>query len=256
MSPLKPAKPRGNRRQTRRRHRFALSPFGGGAQAAEQGVPDPLVVPAGRDRAVLVHRPADHRRLPDAVLRLVDGRGHLQRRVSAAARRRDVQGLRLHPRHQLRGARRPVRPAGPPLGGADVLRVDHGPPGAHLLHRGVPPSPRNKLGHRLAAADPVDVRGLLRLLAARRPAVRHRSARGPFLDLLGHAGDRHLAALGAVRWRFPVRRAGISCSADGILLPRMYALHILLLPGNHLGAHRCSPGDAVVPEAHPLPGPR
>ena len=178
MSPLKPPSLAEIAAEQGDDDRFALSPVGGGAPAAEQGVPDPLVVPAGRDRAVLVHRPADHRRLPDAVLRPVDGRGHLQRRVSAAARRRDVQGLRLHPRHQLRGARRPVRPAGPPLGGADVLRVDHGAPGPHLLHRGVPPSPRNQLGDRLAAADPVDVRGLLRLLAARRPAVRHRPARG------------------------------------------------------------------------------
>jgi ubiquinol-cytochrome c reductase cytochrome b subunit len=31
---------------------LAVSPVGGGAPAAEQGVPDPLVVPAGRDRAV------------------------------------------------------------------------------------------------------------------------------------------------------------------------------------------------------------
>ena len=43
-------------------------------------------------------------------------------------------------RHQLRGARRPVRPPGPPLGRADVLRLDHGAPGAHLLHRRVPPA--------------------------------------------------------------------------------------------------------------------
>ncbi len=58
-----------------------------------------------------LHRPAAHRRVPDAVLRPVDGRGHLQRRVSAAARRRDVEGLRVHAGHQLRGARRPVRAA-------------------------------------------------------------------------------------------------------------------------------------------------
>ena len=36
---------------------------------------------------------------------------------------------------------------------------------------------RNELGDRLAAADPGDVRGLLRLLAARRPAVGHRDGR-------------------------------------------------------------------------------
>ena len=89
--------PCGDRSRTRRRDRLALPPLGGGTQAAQQGVPDPLVVPAGRDRAVQLHRPADHRRVPDAVLRPVDGRGHLQRRVPAAARRRDV-ARRTRPR--------------------------------------------------------------------------------------------------------------------------------------------------------------
>ena len=37
----------GNRSRPRRRDRFALPPLGGGTPAAEQGVPDPLVVPAG-----------------------------------------------------------------------------------------------------------------------------------------------------------------------------------------------------------------
>ena len=132
----------------------------------------------GEIALVQLHRAAAHRRVPDAVLRPVDGRNHLRRRVPTAARCGDVEGLRVDPGHQLRGARRPVRPPGPPLGGADVRRGDHGAPGPHLLHRRVPPAPRGQLGDRLAAADPGDVRGLLRLLAARRPAVRHRPARG------------------------------------------------------------------------------
>ena len=35
---------------------------------------------------------------------------------------------------------------------------------------------------------------------------------------LGHPADRHLAALGAVRWRLPVRRRRIH-SADGVCSP-------------------------------------
>ena len=139
---------------------------------------------------------AAHRRLPVAVLRPVDGRNHLRRRLPTAARRGDVEGLRVDPRHQLRSARRPVRPPGPPLGGAVVRRGDHGAPGPHLLHRRVPPSARGQLGDRLAAADPGDVRGLLRLLTARRPAVGHRLAGGAELDLAGHAGDRHAGCTG------------------------------------------------------------
>ncbi len=53
-----------------------------------------------------------------------------------------------------------------------------------------------------------DVRGLLRLLAARRPAVRHRPACRAFVDHTGNAGDRHLVALGAVRRRLPLWRCG------------------------------------------------
>ena len=220
-----------------------LPPVGGGATPAEQGVPDPLVVSAGRDRAVLVHRPAAHRRVPDAVLRPVDGRGHLQRRVSAPARDRDVQGLRVGARHQLRGARRVVRPSGPPLGGADVRRGDHGAPGPHLLHRRLPAAPRSQLGDRLTAADPGHVRGLLRLLAARRPALGHRPARGAVIDHAGHPADRHLAALGAVRRRLSRRHP----HPAPVLHPHPD------LPGHHAGAHRYSPGDGVVPEAHPVP---
>ena len=47
----------------RQRRQGRGRPFPGGhpaARPAEQGLPRPLVVPAGRDRAVLVHRPAAH----------------------------------------------------------------------------------------------------------------------------------------------------------------------------------------------------
>ena len=81
---------------------------------------------------------------------------------------------------------------------------------------------RGQLGHRLAAADPGDVRGLLRLLAARRPALRHRPAGRASLDHVGHPGHRHLDALAAVRRRLPRRRSSSRASTS---------LHILLLPG-------------------------
>ena len=124
--------------------------------------------------------------------------------------------------------------------------VDHGAPGPHLLHRRVPASARSELGDRRAAADPGDVRGLLRLLAARRPAVRHRPAGRALVDHAGHPGDRHLDALGTVRRRLPRRDPHP---------PAVRAAHPAA-PGHHPGAHRCSPGDGVVPEAHPVPRPR
>ena len=145
----------------------------------------------------------------------------------------------------LRSPGRPVRAPDPPLGRVDVLRGDHGAPGAHLLHRRVPATPRDQLGHRFAAADPVHVRGLLRLLAARRPAVGYRPARRTVLDHVGNAGDRHLAALGAVRRRLPRQHPDPAA---------LRAAHPVAT-GDHPGADRGAPGVGVVPEAHPVPRP-
>ena len=64
-------------------------------RAAEQGLPGPLVVPARRDRAVLVHRAAADRRVPDLLLRPVDDRGRLRRQLRAAAGHRDVRRVRV-----------------------------------------------------------------------------------------------------------------------------------------------------------------
>ena len=55
------------------------------------------------------------------------------------------------------------------------------------------------------ASDPGHIRGLLRLLAARRPAVGHGHPRGAVIDHTGHPADRNLAALGAVRRRLSRR---------------------------------------------------
>ena len=60
-----------------------------------QDLPGPLVLHAGRDRAVLVRRPAGHRGLPVALLRPVDQPGHLPRQLQAARRPVGLGGLPL-----------------------------------------------------------------------------------------------------------------------------------------------------------------
>ena len=66
--------------------------------------------------------------------------------VSTVARHPDVAGLRDGAEYQLRGPRRTVRPADPPLGGAAVRRVDHGAHGPGVLHRRLPASPAKPTG--------------------------------------------------------------------------------------------------------------
>ena len=79
-------------------------------------------------------------------------------------------------------------------------------------------------------------------------------------DLLSGLGLR--AALSSITLGIPVIGTWMHWALFGgdfpgeILIPRLYALHILLTSGNHPGAHRRSPGDGVVPEAHPVPRPR
>ena len=128
---------------------------------------------------------------------------------------------------------------------------------ARIFFTGAFRRPREvELGHRLPAPDPGDVRGLLRLLTARRSALRHRPAGGPELHHPWHAGDRHVAALGAVRRRLPVRRRRIPVRAGRLLAPANVLTAHPVDPGDHPGAHRNSPRLAVVPEAHPVPRPR
>ena len=81
----------------RRRHlgRRAPRPRHDGQEEPPQGLPGPLVLHAGRDRAVELRRPAAHRRLPDAVVHAEHGRGPVQRLLRPAARHPHVRGLRL-----------------------------------------------------------------------------------------------------------------------------------------------------------------
>ena len=107
--------------------------------------------------------------------------------------------------HQLRHPRRPAHAPDPPLGGAAVRRRHRPAHAAHLLHGRVPQAARAQLGHRLRAVHPRHGRGLHRLLASRRPALRQRPAhhRRPGQ---GHPDHRHLDLLPALRRRVPGHR--------------------------------------------------
>ena len=73
-----------------------------------------------------------------------------------------------------------------------------------VLHRRVPQAARAQLGDRLPAAAARHPRGLHRLLAARRPALRHRHPRRRRLHE-GDPGRRHLHVVLPLRRRVPRR---------------------------------------------------
>ena len=169
---------------------------------APQGLPRPLVVPAGRDRAVELRRPAGHRGLPDPVVRPEHDRGDLPGLLRPAARRTHVRSVRVDARHLLRRPRRAAAPADAPLGGAHLHRGDADPPVAARAHRQLPQAPGDQLGHRVPDAAARHRRGVRRLLATRRPALRHRPPRRRRVPE-GHPGGRHLPVVPAVRRRVP-----------------------------------------------------
>ena len=156
-------------------------------------------------------------------------------------RRRDDPGLPLGARAQLRRAGRPGHAPDPPLGGPALPRRHRRAPGPGVLHRRLPPAPRAELDHRLHPADPRPRQRALRLLAARRPAVRHGAAH----RLLGGAvdpADRHVGHVAAVRWRVPRARHHRA---------PLRAAH----PDRARAHHRPPggpPGDPRPPEAHPV----
>ena len=162
------------------------------------------------------------------------------------SRRAHVGRLQLGRRAERRRARRAARAPGPPLGGARVRRRPHDPPPAHVLHRRLPAAAAHQLAGRSHAAAPRRRQRPLRLLAARRPALGHRSA-----DLARH----HRVD--------PVRRpvAGVADVRRRVPLGRPHRAH---LPGAHLPAARprspaCSAfisascGCSATP-GFPLPG--
>ena len=123
-----------------------------------------------------------------------------------------------------------------------------GPPAAGLLHRRVPQAARAQLGHRRRLLLLLGIaRGLRRLLAARRPALRHRPAHrrrasckaipvvGTYMSFFLFGGE------------FPGER----------LIPRLYTVHVLLIPGILLGADRaptcCCSSTTSTPSARARP---
>ena len=116
---------------------------------------------------------------------------------------RGLSRLRIGVAHLLRGAGGARDASDAPLVGAGVRRRDDGPPRARLLHRRLPQASRAQLDHRGDAARARHRRRVHRVLAPRRPALRH----GVAHHLLGRAldpGDRHLARLPVLRGRVPV----------------------------------------------------
>ena len=158
-------------------------------QGAAQGVPEPLLVPVGRGRPLRFVVLLITGTYLTLVLRGFAAAARLRRVVHAAAGHRGVGGLRLGDADLLRRQGRPADPPDAPLGGARVRRRHRPAHGPGLLHRRLPPAPRDQLGRRRAAADPRPRRRVHRLLAARRPAVGQRPA--------DHPGDHP---------RHPVRR--------------------------------------------------
>ena len=175
-----------------------------GPQVPAQGLPRPLVVPAGRGSAVLVHHLAAHRRLPDHLVQAVDGRDRVRGHLPTAARRLHVGVVRVDAGPFVRHPRRPADPADAPLGG-HALRGGHaGPQPAHLLHRCIPQAAGDQLADRCRHAGHGCHRGLRRLLAARRSAVRHRPAVRGRADPL-RPDHRHVGGVLRLRRRVPGR---------------------------------------------------
>ena len=178
----------------------------GRAQGPRQDLPRPLVVHAGRDRPLLLRHPGRHGRLPDVLLR---SRARRPRCTSGSYE--PLQGVEMSQAYE--SAIRlifDVR-AGLVMRQAHhwaallFLGRDRGAPAAGVPHRRVPPAPGDQLGHRPDDDDPGHDQRVLRLLAARRPAVGFGAAhrvRRRAVD----PGHRHVDRLAVLRRRVPRRR--------------------------------------------------
>ena len=209
-----------------------------------QGLPGSLVVPARRDRAVLLRRAGRHRRVPHLLLH----RGHAARHLRRARTRRcegaevsaafdsvmrlsfEVRaGLLMRQVHHWAAAR--------------VRGRDRRPRRPRLLHRRIPAAARDQLADRRGAAAAGARRRPHRLLAAGRPAVRD----GPADRLLGR--PRRSRSSGP--WLAYLVFGGEFPTTE--LIGRLYVFHIMLLPLLMIGHDHGPPRDPVAAEAHPVP---
>ena len=141
-----------------------------------QGVPHALLVPVGRTRPLQLHRAARDRRLSHAVLSGLTGPRRLHRQLRAAPRGPGDSSVQLGDGDLLRREGWAAHPPDAPLGGVDLRRRDRVAHGPDLLHRRIPQTARDQLGHRHDPARPRAGGGLHRLLPSRRSAVGHRAA--------------------------------------------------------------------------------
>ena len=169
------------------------------------------------------------------------GRGPVRRLLRPAPGHPHVPGLRVHARHLVRRARWPAGAPDAPLVRDAVHRRDVRAHDARLPHRRLPQAARAQLGDRRPADPDGHPRGLRRLLAARRPALRHGHAdrRRPGQ---GDAGGRLVHVVLHVRRRVPRR------SDHPAALHRPRAAD----PGSDPGVDRCPHAAARLPQAHPV----
>ena len=167
--------------------------------------------------------------------------------VRQPARRPDVPGLRVDAGHLLRGARRPVRPPGPPLGGAAV----HGARSSCTCS---------------ASSSPARSAGRVRPTGS---SARCCSSSAMFEGFFGYSlpddllsGTGLRVASGITLISIPVIGTWIHWALFGgefpgtEIIPRLYTAAHPADPGHHPGADRACTWPGLVPEAHPVPRPR
>ena len=186
-----------------------------------------------------LRRPAADGCLSLAVVQAEHGGSPVRRVVRAAARRPHVRGLRLHAGHLLRRPRWTADAADAPLVRQPVPRRDDDPHAPDLLHRRFSQAARDQLVDRSRAAPVQHPRGVCRILAPGRLAVRHRPADRRRHHAIG-SGRRHLHLVLRLRWGVPGRRLGATA------VHRARAAH----PRPARRVDHCPHAAVGVPEAH------
>ena len=226
--------------------RVARRLVGSRQEGARLCLPRPLVVPARRDRALLLPRPRRDGHLPDVLLRAELRARRLPRRVRAAARDDDDGGVPLDGRPLVPVEGRAADPADAPLGRERLHRRDRHAPVPHLPDGRVPQAARPERLDRDDDARPRRLRGLRGLLAARRPAVGH-GARDRLLGRALGPRDRRVARDGDLGRRVPGQRR---VHRPPVHRPRPDH------PRRDRGADHDAPRDHRASEARAVPRPR